>query len=192
MNDAPGWFARCIGRDRKRRGSSFLLAFLCVASACLNAHAHDTGFGHTRRTIYIALDGETVVVEYRMTLAPEEALVEMTLMDKDRDGRVSAAERQAFFQERGGQLAAGLHCRVHEQRTPLKFQDFRLDQALTQTYRCHLSAPAGPIMLEDRNFAYKPGLVRVQGGPGITVELAQPTDLSHADRVQLKVTRVGK
>jgi hypothetical protein len=74
-------------------------------------------------------------------------------------------------------------------RPALKVERARLDQGLTQTYRFKVTTAAAEVLLEDRNFGDKPGLVQVRHGDGLTVILAKPADLTHAERVGLRVKR---
>ena len=50
------------------------------------------------------------MLEYRILQNRDDALVEMTLMDQDHDGKITPEERDRYFQRRARQLAAGLDC----------------------------------------------------------------------------------
>jgi hypothetical protein len=164
--------------------------FALLAAGSLAA-AHDGGFGHSRRTIYLAVEGDHLVLEYRLQHNREDALVEMTLMDADGDGTISAEERDRFLKERARQLAENLLIKTAAGGAIVpKFDRARLDQGLTQTYRYTLPTTAGEVLLEDRNFGHKPGLVQVRTGDGLTVKLAKEIDLTHAERVNLRIERV--
>lgn len=164
-----------------------VLVWFVVASVALG---HDGGFGHSRRTIYLTTDPNGLVLEYRLQQNRDDALVEMTRMDADGDGQVSAAEKDRFLKERARQLADHLQVKTAAgEAIELKLESVRLDQGLTQTYRFTLATIAAEVLLEDRNFGHKPGLVLVRNGDGLTVTLAKPTDLTHADRVSLRVRR---
>jgi len=169
-----------------------LLLLALQALLAVPVHAHDGGFGHSRRTLFLALRDGNLVLEYRLLLNRDEALLEMTRIDRNRDGRVSAEERDRYFQDRGRQLALGLRCQTPAgEAVPLTFVRYELGQALTQTYTFTL--PAGPeVLLDDRNFPHKPGVIQIRNGDGVGVELARPVDLTHAERVQLRVRRTGK
>jgi hypothetical protein len=164
--------------------------FLALASYAV---AHDGGFGHSRRTIYLTTDRESLILEYRIQHNREDALVEMTLMDTDGDGTVSTEEKERFLKERARQLAENLPAKTAAGVTVgLKLESVRLDQGLTQTFRYRLDTTATEVLLEDRNFGHKPGLVNVRSGTGLTVTLAKDIDLTHADRVSLRIQRDEK
>jgi len=169
-----------------------LLLIVLPALLAGAGHAHDGGFGHSRRTLFFALRDGKLVLEYRLLLNRDEALVETTLIDQDRDGRVSPEEKDRYFQDRGRRLATGLHCRTPAgEPLPLTFVRYDLGQALAQTYTFTL--PAGPeLLLDDRNFPHKPGVVQVRNGDGLGVELARPVDLTHAECVQLRIRRTNQ
>jgi hypothetical protein len=173
-------------RKRSAELLSWLLALACAASAS----AHDGGFGHSRRAIFVAGEGEGVVLEYRILQNREDALVELTRIDANHDGRIDAEEKERYFSARGRQLAAGLEVRTAEgQAVPLRLERWGLEHSLVQVYRYTLKTPARELLLEDRNFPHKPGVVLIHAGAGVTVQLARPVDLNHAERVPLKIVR---
>jgi hypothetical protein len=173
--------------------SKRLAAVLLLLIAVTGAVAHDGGFGHSRRTIYLTTDGDNLVLEYRIQLNRDDALVEMTLMDADGDGTVSAEEKDRYLKERAKQLAEKLQVKTAAgDAVALKLVSVKLDQGLTQTYRFMLATIAAEVLLEDRNFGHKPGLVQVTNAEGLTVTLPKGMDLTHADRVSLRIRRTGR
>ena len=68
---------------------------------------------------------------------------------------------------------------------------YRLENSLAQVFLFQVQSRAAELQLVDRNFPHKPGQVRIIPGPGIKVELLESVDLSHAERVPLKITRIG-
>ncbi len=96
-----------------------LIALLLVP---LPAGAHDGGFGHSRRVLFFAPSADGLVLEYRILQNRDDALVEMTLMDQDHDGKITPEERDRYFQRRARQLAAGLDLRTRRRagRTDLR------------------------------------------------------------------------
>jgi hypothetical protein len=172
---------------RLRLSGVITILLLAVASV---ATGHDGGFGHSRRTLYFTVEGDRLVLEYRIQQNREDALVEMTRMDTDGDGTVSTAERDRFLKDRAKELADNLQVKTAAgEAVALTFERARLDQGLTQTFRFQLATTALEVLLEDRNFSHKPGLVLVRNSAGLTVTLARPTDLTHAERVSLRVRR---
>jgi hypothetical protein len=155
------------------------------------AAAHDGGFGHSRRTIHVTAAANELRLEYRVLQNRDEALVELVRMDADGDGKVSDEEKERYFTARGKQLAGGLVVRTSTGETvPVKFVRCELSHSLGQTYHFLLPTAAHEVLLDDRVFPHKPGLVQVRHGPGLKVEQARPANLSHAERVQLRITRV--
>jgi len=173
-----------------RKPNAKLLACLLTLACGVLASAHDGGFGHSRRAIFVAEEGEELVLEYRIIQNREDALVELTRIDTNRDGRIDAEEKERYFSARGRQLAAGLEVRAAGgEAVPLRLEHWSLDHSLVQVYRYTLKTPARELLLEDRNFPHKPGLVQIHSGKGLTVQLARPVDLNHAERVPLKIVR---
>jgi hypothetical protein len=173
-------------KSRDRAWAVLVLLVLAVAGP-----AHDGGFGHSRRTIYVAPGPGGLTLEYRILHNRDDALLEMTRMDADGDGKVSAEEKERYFGERGRQLAEKFLCRTAGgEALQLRFVRYELGQALTQVYHFALATSEKEVLLDDRNFPHKPGLVQVRHAPGLAVELARPVDLTHAERVNLRVKRV--
>jgi hypothetical protein len=171
------------------RSAELLPCLLVLACAAL-ALAHDGGFGHSRRAIFVAEEGQGLVLEYRIIQNREDALVELTRIDANRDGRIDAEEKERYFSARGQQLAAGLEVRTTGgEPVPLRLERWSLDHSLVQVYRYTVKTPARELLLEDRNFPHKPGLVQIHSGKGLTVQLSRPVDLNHAERVPLKIVR---
>ncbi len=166
------------------------MAALLVSFVAATALAHDTGFGHSRRTIFIAPSDSGFVLEYRIQLSADEAMIELTHMDRDRDGRVSADERDAFLTARGEALAADIEIeREDGDSVDLRRINFRLGPTLTQTFVYRLATDAVELTVTDRNFAHKPGLVRLIVGKGGRLERLDEADLSHASKIRVRVTR---
>jgi hypothetical protein len=163
---------------------------LALLAGAATAAAHDGGFGHSRRTLYVSAAPTGWLVEYRIAVERDEALVEMTRMDTDGDGQVSAKEADRYFAVRGRQIADRLQVRDGAGRpVTLVIVDYELGPALTQVYRFTAETTAFEVVLDDRNFPHKPGLVQIRTGPGVTAALAKPADLTHAERVSVRVKK---
>ena len=166
-------------------------ALLALALIFTAASAHDGGFGHSRRTIFADATADGFVLEYRIIQNRDEALTELTLIDSNKDGQISAEEKTHYFTARGQQLAKLLDVRTAKgEPVALKFLGYELHQALVQSYRFELPTVAREIQFEDRVFPHKPGLVQVRHGAGVKLEQARPANLAHAERVSLRITRV--
>lgn len=154
------------------------------------ASAHDGGFGHSRRAILVSATAGQVIIEYRVTQSPDEALIEMTRIDSNRDGKVSQEEKDAYFTGQGKRLAENLLLKTAEGApVPLTFAVYELRHPLVQVFRFTAKTEADALLLEDRNYTHKPGAIRIHACDAVTVELARPVDLNHAERLSLKITR---
>jgi hypothetical protein len=162
-------------------------AMLLVALASIT-RAHDGGFGHSRRTIHVRGLQPGLSIEYRIVLNRDEALAEMALMDVNKDGQVRATEREKYFVARGKEIASRLLARTTDGKPILvKYTGYSLDQALAQTYQFSLATEEFEVLLEDRVFPHKPGLVQVRSGGGVKIEQEKPVNLAHAERVTLRI-----
>jgi hypothetical protein len=167
------------------------VALLLLAAA--RAQGHDTGFGHSRRTLMFSAKPEEVLLDYRIALGADEALVEMTRMDRDGDGRVTAEEKDRYFAERAREIARGWELTTPEgERLRPVFARVLLGHSLTQSYRFTVSTQDRTILFVDSNFSHKPGQITVLSGPGLKAEPQANTNLSHAERISDLVTRTGK
>jgi hypothetical protein len=167
------------------------LGLLLLAAA--QARGHDTGFGHSRRTLVFSAKHEEFLLEYRMVLSADEALVEMTRMDRDGDGRVTVEEKDRYFAERARELVRGWEVTTAEgERLQPVFVRVELGHSLTQSYRFTVSTPDRAIFFVDTNFLHKPGQVSILSGPGLKAEPQTGANLSHAERISVVVTRTSK
>ena len=177
--------------SRRRSPSLTLRVGMALAMCFTSALAHDGGFGHSRRTFFADAVADGFVLEYRIVQNRDEALTELTLMDRNSDGKISAEEKEAYFSTRGKQIAKLLDVRTARgEAVVLTFDGYELHQALVQSYRFKLRTSAGEILVEDRVFPHKPGLVQVRHGAGVKLEQSRPANLAHAERVSLRITRI--
>jgi len=72
------------------------------------------------------------------------------------------------------------------------FSGVELGHSLTQSYRFTVSTVERTILFVDTNFGHKPGQVSILSGPGLKAEPQTKSDLSHAERISVVVTRKGK
>jgi hypothetical protein len=166
------------------------MAFIGTATC----FAHDGGFGHSRRLIYVSATADSLLVEYRLKQGLEEGLVELVHVDADRDGKISQAERERFFTQRGKDLLARLEFRDERSGKPLRaeFAGFELEHSLVQVYRIRVASSAERVLLIDRNFPHKPGQVAIEVDAGLKAELPAEIDFTHADRVRVTLERRAK
>ena len=175
------------------RGTDRLWIILALLTGAATAAAHDGGFGHSRRTLYVAAAPAGWSVEYRITVDRDEALIEMTRMDTNGDGQVSAEERDCYFTARGRQVAGRLQAwDADGAPVTLEFVRYELGPALTQVYHFAAVTKVSEVVLDDRNFPHKPGLVQIRTGPGVTAELAKAANLTHAERISVRIKKAAK
>jgi hypothetical protein len=169
--------------------TSWLAVILSLLSVSF-AQAHDTGFGHSRRTLLVTTSAGELTLEYRIMPSAEEALIEATQVDADGDGKITPAERDAHFAEVARRLVAGLHLQTGAgEKLEAQFVRYSLQNSLAQTFRFRIATDSDVILLEDRNFAHKPGQVRILTGQGVQAAEAADADLSHVDRLSIKIQR---
>ena len=155
--------------------------------------AHDGGFGHSRRTVFFDATADEFILEYRLTRSSDETLLEMTLIDDDGDGQISSSEQESYFGALGIELADQFDVKTAAgERERPRLLEFRLQPNLVQSFRYTIETSATEIRFVDRNFPHKPGVVKIISGSGAKAELAEPTDLNHAEQVSLKIVRVAK
>ena len=158
--------------------------------------AHDTGFAHSDRTLYVrAIDGGFLLI-YRIQLEADEALAELARMDADEDGRVSDAEREAHFASRSRAIAAHLKCVPDSEGEAAPIAPapagYALDHPLTQLYAFVIETDAVALTLTDTNFTHKAGRLRITHGEDVTITvLDEDTQLLHAETVRLRMARNG-
>ncbi len=170
-----------------RRISPIVVALLLPLSLAL---AHDTGFGHSRRTLLVTSAENSLALEYRIVLAADEALIEATHIDADGDGEITKDEQDAHFANVARRLIAGLRLQTADGRL-LKptFVRYELQNSLAQTFRFSVETDALAVSVEDRNFAHKPGQVRILAGQGVKVATIGDGDPSHVDRLNFNILR---
>jgi hypothetical protein len=178
---------------RLRFGLVLGMLFLCLTNAT-TLFAHDGGFGHSRRLIYVSATPDSFLIEYRLKQGLEEALVELVHVDADRDGKISQAERDQFFTARGKALLANLAFRDASSGKAIaaEFAGFKLQHSLVQVYRLRLASDAQSVLLVDGNFPHKPGQVAIEVDAGLKAGLPEEIDLSHADQVRVTLERTAK
>lgn len=169
-----------------------LLLGVTIATGTTSTFAHDGGFGHSRRLIYVAPTADGLVLEYRLKQGLEEAIVELVHVDANRDGKISVAERDQYYKARGQALLDRITFRDARSGQALKAElaGFELQQSLVQIYRIRIASAAESVLLEDHNFPHKPGQVGIEVAAGLKAELPEEIDLTHADHVQVTLTRM--
>lgn len=170
----------------------WILSLSILGLVIIPTNAHDTGFGHSRRTIFLTATPGTLVLEYRIRQNMDEALIELVHIDRNRDGRISPDEQNNHFQSRAQRIASHLSCGTADGKKIVpQLISYRLEHSLVQIFRFQLKTDAKHISIRDDNFTYKPGLVRIRHGAGLQVDLSVEADLQHAERVSIRVIRTG-
>jgi hypothetical protein len=110
----------------------------------VRAAAHDSPIDHVDRVVQMYAEGGRLHVLYRVRVEERQAMLELARMDADSDGKVSDAEREAFFAARVAELAKSLHVEVDGRVLELRgVGAVKLGADLSQTY--HLSAAIGDV-----------------------------------------------
>ena len=145
--------------------------------------AHESPVDHVGRTLRMWVEGDRLHLEYRLQLTERAALLQLARIDTDRDGKISDAEREAFFAGFASQLAGRFHVQIDGR--PLELQpdaSVQLDPGLGQTYR--FTAPIASLatgkhagqFIDDYSRAY-PGPYRWRQVPAtnrVTILLPDP------------------
>ena len=174
-----------------RGGAAFLtLAFSLLLPDI--ASSHESGFGHSKRTLFFTSSEDGFLLDYRIHLAPEEAMSEMAWMDEDRDGSVSNQERDRWFEAKGRKLLSKfVLLGQNGGNGRLAFVRYRLDHGLTQTFSFRIRTDAESIVFEDANLAHRPGVVRLLGDATVRATVDREASLHHAGAIRVRVTRQG-
>ena len=190
-------------------GLAAILLCLCV---CL-ATAHESPVDHVEREFRLWVAEGRLHLSYRLQLAERAALLQLHRMDTDADGRISAAERDAFFTAQAERLARGFT--VELAGRSLAFTPsaaVRCDARLGQTFTFQAPLPTlapgrHPGRLADAHARAYPGPFRwVDAGAGGPREVrVEPTsaategkrpawlavkDTAHADSLALNFVMV--
>ena len=80
----------------------------CLLSVVFAATAHESPIDHVDRQLAFIVSGETLELRYRFRKTQRAALMQLRTMDVDRDGSISASERERFFRQAGRRLAGQL------------------------------------------------------------------------------------
>ena len=165
--------------------------WLVLLLAVAPARAHDTGFGHSRRTLFVAPVADGYAVTVRLSLDAAEALLLMTRMDRDHDGAVSPAEREAYGATTGAAFAARLLATDTADRPlPVRFVAFAPGETLALIYQFRIDTAERQVFLTDSLFPHRHGWVSVRSAPGVEVKLGATT-ASHAGAVRVQLLRPG-
>ncbi|MDA1141116.1 MAG: hypothetical protein O3B01_21320 [Planctomycetota bacterium] len=172
--------------------SADLIGLVWIALSVISmsiAFAHDTGLGHSRRTLLWEAGPDRFVLEYRIHLPEDEVILEMVKIDADGNGEISDLEKESFFKQKGKTLATMFTVTDLKPVSAL-FSTFSLGHSFTQTYRFEFVSDSHVLTFEDGNFRDKPGSARVLKSKTTKVTFAQPEDLLHAEVLNLRIERV--
>ena len=154
------------------------------------AFPHDTGLGHSRRTLLWETGPDGFVLEYRIRLPKDEVVLEMVKIDADGNGEISGREKDSFFRRKGRMLAAKFKISNATGKTlSAALKAYSLGHSFTQTFQYEITTGSNSLSFEDRNFRDKPGLVRILKTDTARVSLARPADLQHAEVIALRIVR---
>jgi nickel/cobalt transporter (NicO) family protein len=173
-----------------------IAAFALIASLAplSNAAAHPLGNFSVNRYARLELDRESARIFYVVDRAEIPALQERERIDRDRDGVLSPAERDAYLTDEAARLLPGIRLSVDGRPTPLSISSQTLEaqpgQGGLQTHRIELTLQAPPtparamIALTDANFADRVGwrefVVRAAEGVVLDGDAIPTAELSAA------------
>jgi len=158
--------------------------------------AHPLGNFTTNRYAALTVQPREVRIAYAVDLAELPAYREIQLVDRDGDGTIDPAERDAYTARQAAELARNLELTLDGERLPLSPIGTALEMApgagglrtlrLEATYRADLPRPGGELTFRDHNYADRPGWQEVvatpAGGARVTGATVPGSDVSHALR----------
>ena len=108
------------------------------------APLHESPIDHVDRVLRMSVEGDTLILSYRLRQTARAAFLQLRAMDKDGDGRVSDRERDTYFESRAALLAGRLDAELGG--GPLRFRPrgkVKLGADLSQTFV--FEAPLGRL-----------------------------------------------
>ncbi len=93
---------------------------LCLLMLVCAAAAHESPIDHVDRRLAFTVSGDTLELRYRFRQTQRAALLQLRVMDADRDGRISAAEREGFFKQASERLANRLKLKAADGEQPFR------------------------------------------------------------------------
>lgn len=85
-----------------------ILLSLCHSLFVISVTAHESPIDHVDRTLRMRVDGNILLLTYRLRLTQRAALLQLRAMDEDNNGRVNDDERERFFDKFAIRLAKQL------------------------------------------------------------------------------------
>ena len=143
---------RCGGRSDRRPvvggqyglgpGRRFRRMLLFILLTLVSGHwplatllAHESPIDHIDRTVQIFVQDGKLHLSYRFRCEERQVMLQLLQMDKNGDGKISDAEREAWFREVASNLVKQLHVEVDGRAMELEqLGTVRLDPDLSQTY----------------------------------------------------------
>lgn len=168
---------------------SFLGTFLMIA---ISAFAHESPIDHVERDLQLNVKNGKLMLIYRLQPTERAALMELKQMDGNADGKISDAERDAYFAALAESIAKKFTLTLDKQ--PLTFAvdgKVKRDGKLGQTFR--FVAPLPPLkpgrhegLLVDGHSREYPGAFRwKQAGGGSAKEIrVEPLTLPDDPRIR--------
>ena len=95
------------------RHSSFVIRIAVLFLVChslfvASVAAHESPIDHVDRTLRMRVEGNRLLLTYRLRLTQRAALLQLRAMDEDNNGRVNDDERERFFDKFAIELAKQL------------------------------------------------------------------------------------
>ena len=103
-------------RSGCRVAALFTAALLFSTTPAL---AHESPVDHVERTMSMWIADGRFMLSYRLAISERSALLELHAMDTDRDGKISDAERDAYFLARARWLASQVKIEMDGVAVPL-------------------------------------------------------------------------
>ncbi len=158
--------------------TTYHIAVAAVIFLFASAATADPGGSSTKidQHVVIRIDRQRISVDYTLTMNRAGAFQEVLAIDKNRDGIMSRDERDAYFNEIGRQLVAGLELSVNGCEQSLRqVGELQLSMPFKKRiqFQCEQALPKQTARLEFHNDNY----LAIDGAASISVEVIGPVRL---------------
>ncbi len=141
-----------------------ITALAVVTSLTPALRAHESPIDHVDRILQIYIEAGRIHVIYRFRCEERQVMLQLNQMDRNRDGKISDEERDAWFGAVADRLAKQLHIELDGRDLSLTCDGpVKLAPDLSQTYE--LSAAVGDLTTGSHHGKFSDDYSRIHPGP---------------------------